>query len=266
MDAEARQKQPIESASWIRWAHEIRRVEFERLIEQVPLGRDSAVLELGSGDGFQLGLLRQRFQSVFAIDPEFRPASTAGFCFAKAESLPFPDRAFDLVVSCCVLEHLDDRPRGLEEAVRVLKPGGFMAHVVPAPWWKAASILLNPVGYPWRVAEKWLEFRRIRRLETESASAAAPEADRPGLADVLGRWVYPPIHGTYPSHWAEYRAYAPQSWRRFFAHPQLEPVAELPLPAYTQFGFLRFRLPALRARLAPHGFAGSRGFILRKLA
>ncbi len=133
------------------------------MLKNVSLGRDSTVLELGCGDGFQLGLLRQRFARVFAIDPANMPDQAGGCVYAVAEALPFEDETFDLIVSNCVLEHLNDRRRALDESVRVLKPGGFMTHVVPSRFWKVASLLLNPIGYPLRVAEKWRAMRAATR-------------------------------------------------------------------------------------------------------
>ena len=99
-------------------------MEFEGTMKYVPLGPTSRVLELGCGDGFQLGLLRQRFQHVFAIDPNRRPRAVGGFVYAFGEALPFPDEYFDLLISNCVVEHLVDRACAMEEGVRVLKPGG----------------------------------------------------------------------------------------------------------------------------------------------
>jgi ubiquinone/menaquinone biosynthesis C-methylase UbiE len=43
---------------------------------------------------------------------------------ADAESLPFPDGAFDLVYSWGVLHHSPDTPKALSEVLRVLRPGG----------------------------------------------------------------------------------------------------------------------------------------------
>lgn len=255
----------IEAETWKRWVHEIRRVEFERTIEQVRLGRDAAVLEVGSGDGFQLRLLRERFNNVYAIDPEHRPSSPECFCFAVGEALPFPDSSFDLVVSCCVIEHMQDRQRGLAEMLRVLKPQGWMAHMVPAAFWKVASLLLNPVGYPVSVTEKWLALRRGGGGPGSAIQTGSSAPQRPGLATVLGRWIYPPVHGTYPSHLAELRAYSASSWRSFFSRPDLSLVAEVGLPTRTQFGFLRYKLLSMRERLGRHGFASSRAFILRKV-
>jgi SAM-dependent methyltransferase len=245
----------------------MRQIEFDEAMAHVPLDRRSRVLELGCGDGFQFGLLRQRFEKVFAIDPNRRPRGAEGYVVAAAEALPFPDGYFDLVCSNCVLEHVEDRPRSIEEAVRVLRPGGYMAHVVPTRYWKATNLLLNPVGYPFRVMEKWLDIRRVRkeRRPPENPLLDVERWEQPSLFEVLGRWVYPPIHGTYPSHPAEYRSYGRKHWVRLFAHPKLSPVAEVRLPCVTQFGFLRFRLLPLRRWLGRQGFDGSQAFVLRKV-
>jgi len=47
------------------------------------------------------------------------------------ELLPFPDNSFDLVVSLAVLEHVENVPAVVQEAYRVLKPGGYVYFEVP---------------------------------------------------------------------------------------------------------------------------------------
>ena len=42
-------------------------------------------------------------------------------------TLPFPDQYFDLVLSFSVLEHIPEKERAVDEAVRVLKPDGRLA-------------------------------------------------------------------------------------------------------------------------------------------
>lgn len=252
--------------SWRRWAHEVRRIQFECMMPQLPLSPDVTVLELGSGDGFQLGLLRRRFSRVFGVDPEFAPANASGFCFARAEELPFPDCTFDLVFSCAVAEHMQDRSTALEEALRVLRPGGFMVHIVPTRFWKGSSLALHPIGYPLRVAEKWRESRRSSSRAGKFAPRGGGTGERPGLLEVVKRWFCPPIHGTFPSHWAEFRSYARKRWLKVFSHPMLICVADSPVLACTQFGLLRFRLMGLRKWLAKHGISNTRVFILRKQA
>ena len=164
----------IEGNSWTKWLHEVRKIEFDGMMEHVPLRRDSTALELGCGDGFQLELLRERFTRVFAIDPKHVPDNAWGFSYAIAEALPFPECTFDLIVSSSVIEHLEDRGRGMDEAVRVLRPGGYMAHIVPSRFWKAASLLLNPLGYPLRVAEKWWAMHQVGR-EKQTLGSVSPD-------------------------------------------------------------------------------------------
>lgn len=253
----------VEGALWESWGREIRRIEFETMMNHVPLGNAATVLELGCGEGFQLGLLRKRFHRVFAIDPERRPASASGFARSAAEALPFPDGFFDLVFSCCVLEHVASRPRTIEEVVRVLRPGGYMAHALPGRAWKAASVLLNPVAYPLHVLGKWSALRRPGALQGfGEADSTGPS--RPAIRRVLHRYFYPEIHGTFPSHWTEYVSYGRKQWTQALSHPRLRRVAEVPLLSYGAFGLLRFRGRRARVWLAHHGLAGSWALILRK--
>jgi SAM-dependent methyltransferase len=257
--------QSTEGDSWIRWTHEVRKAEFEGILKNVPLGRNSTALEVGCGDGFQLSLLRERFARVFAIDPSNMPDQARGCAYAVAEALPFGNETFDLIVSNCVLEHLNNRRLALDESVRVLKFGGFMAHVVPSRFWKVASLLLNPIGYPLRVAEKWQAMRTAARRGPLPNSAGRATTPRPTLGQVLSRWACPPIHGTYPGHLSELRAYGRNCWAQSFVHPQLVQLSDTPLICSTQFGFLRFRFFPAREWLGQHGMDSSRVFVIQKV-
>jgi SAM-dependent methyltransferase len=181
-----------------------------------------------------------------------------------AEALPFPDNAFDFVFSSNVCEHLQDRSLAVNEVVRVLRPGGYFACVVPGRVWKAGSLLLTPVGYPLHVVGKLLRQRSARREAAAMGGIHASGPHRPGLLQVLKRCLRPEIHGTYPSHWVEYRAYGRKNWRRVLTHPKLVLVSEVPLLSYSPFGLLRFKLIALRAWLGQHGLASCHGFVLRR--
>ncbi len=53
---------------------------------------------------------------------------------AQAESLPFPDGAFDVVYCYSTLEHVADARRALSEMVRVLRPEGALYLHTPNRW------------------------------------------------------------------------------------------------------------------------------------
>lgn len=62
------------------------------------------------------------------------PRQLQGYCQGDLESLPFPSDGFDLVINEGVVEHwLDDelRVRVLREMVRVTRPNGVVAVIVP---------------------------------------------------------------------------------------------------------------------------------------
>ncbi len=96
------------------------------LVESLLAGQhDLRILEVGCGLGGNLPVLATHGQ-VVGLDIAGQPP-----LLGDAESLPFREGAFDLVVCMDVLEHLDD-DLALEEMAEVLKPGGELLVTVPA--------------------------------------------------------------------------------------------------------------------------------------
>ncbi len=108
----------------------IHRAFYEFAAEQVA-GR--SVLDAGCGTGFGTELLARRCPLAVGVDLKpllLRYAvenyARPGLQFVRmpAERLAFPDASFDAVVADELLEHLPDHVPFLDEAVRVLRPGG----------------------------------------------------------------------------------------------------------------------------------------------
>lgn len=103
-----------------------------KLLEFLTVADGKRVLELGCGPGKYVALLCNTGFDVVAVDPYSFPtwetirANTSAEMHDKvfAESLPYPDAAFDHVVCLGALLYFEDPPRALAEIRRVLKPGG----------------------------------------------------------------------------------------------------------------------------------------------
>jgi ubiquinone/menaquinone biosynthesis C-methylase UbiE len=116
----------------------------ERLVRPARLQRGETVLDVGCGTG-GLALAAKRevgTGTVFGVDasPEMierakrkarRAQVDVNFQTGLAESLPFTDSMFDVVLSTVMLHHLpgETRRRGVQEMRRVLKPGGRLLGV-----------------------------------------------------------------------------------------------------------------------------------------
>src|SRR5581483_1206333 len=123
-----------------------------------------SVLDIGSGVGTFVIACRRRGLQAFGIEPDRigqgttlssvqiarRRIKERVFAVAVGESLPFPNCSFDLIVMNQVMEHVADQTAVLDEAVRVLKPGGAIYIACPnylcfyEPHYKTFWLLLLP--------------------------------------------------------------------------------------------------------------------------
>lgn len=155
----------------------------------------STALELGSGTGFfllnlmQAGIMSHGTASDISpgmVSVALRNAEGLGLPVdgkvVDAETLPFDDNSFDLVVGHAVLHHIPDLEQSLREVIRVLKPGGRfvfageptakgdkIARLLSRGTWWAATRVTNLPG----LRAKWAQPKSVL---DESSRAAALEA------------------------------------------------------------------------------------------
>jgi 2-polyprenyl-6-hydroxyphenyl methylase/3-demethylubiquinone-9 3-methyltransferase len=111
---------------------------------------------------------------------------------AKAQSLPFEDKTFDIVYCCDALEHIPDYPKAVAESSRVLKTGGlylyetlnrtFISKIVGIKVlqdWSFTSVLAKDV-HDWNMFIKPEELYaamsqcRLQNIETRGVSVTNP--------------------------------------------------------------------------------------------
>jgi SAM-dependent methyltransferase len=94
------------------------------------------ILDIGCGLGVYVRKFRDFSEHVYGIDVDPRrltegARSTSGLMLAVGEHLPYPDATFDVIVLNEVIEHVADDRRTIEEALRVLAPGGHIVIYAP---------------------------------------------------------------------------------------------------------------------------------------
>src|SRR5579871_4867054 len=98
------------------------------ILRNLPDG--SRILDLGALNGsFSLECVPRCL--VARIDREWPLRGCGNFVQGDAARLPFPDRAFDVVIASHSLEHIDPLDAALQEIGRVIRPGGSMYVAVP---------------------------------------------------------------------------------------------------------------------------------------
>ncbi len=108
-------------------------LEYEQIADRIAGERVGPVLDWGCGWGQVTRLLRERGVTVESYDyrenspvteVELPEGGVTATVSGEPVALPYPDDHFGAVLSCGVLEHVQDPDASLDELHRILKPGG----------------------------------------------------------------------------------------------------------------------------------------------
>jgi SAM-dependent methyltransferase len=162
----------------------------ELLCESVDLRAGERVLDVACGNGNAALAAARRFCQVTGVDyvPALldnarRRAEAEGleatFQEADAEDLPFPDAAFDVVLSTCGAMFAPDQERTASELLRVCRPGGRIGMVNWTPDSYVGELfrtigrhLPPPPGV--RPPVLWGDEQRLRELFGPGVRISAP--------------------------------------------------------------------------------------------
>lgn len=199
-------------------------------------GDDRTIVEIGSGIGRMTAGLTRMFGRVYACDLDAaflercretvaqfgRPERLTTAHVPDGRLLPVPGRAADLTFSYITLQHCqhDDALALVSEAIRVTKPGGWVA--LNFRTWVTRDALLWPLGKTiratWRIPGlgPWIAHRRFATRLGWQANRLSPAQVVPSAAALTDIRLYRSSHrrpfdlagasdrvfdGINPSHW-----------------------------------------------------------------
>lgn len=124
----------------------------------------SRILDLGCGAGEMVAHLRRCGFDAWGCDSQefitkFKGGDYLLNITASPYRLPAEDNSFDVVLSCSVLEHAQNKEEVFREIHRVLKPGGRTIHFLPGKYYLPSEphIFVPLVNWFWpRVPTWWL--------------------------------------------------------------------------------------------------------------
>ena len=106
----------------------------KKAVDAANIEAGSSALDIGCGFGASLVFLQEQYglnvcgvdSSAVAVEKATKALGDGKVFCADAYGLPFEKESFELVLMECVLTLIPDAQQALQEALRVLKPGGTL--------------------------------------------------------------------------------------------------------------------------------------------
>lgn len=147
------------------------------------------LLEIGAGTGWQAQALENHGFDVSAIElvsSNYSNNRVRSIVDYDGHTIPFLDNTFDVIFSSNVLEHIFHIHSFQKEIHRVLKPDGYVVHVLPSSSWRLCTIMTG----------------------------------------ILKTWRLPGVHGEHSKNAiAEIKNFSRQVWIQFFQNTDWELVS-----------------------------------------
>lgn len=166
VDAEMARMDALEGSLW--WYRGLRALVVQELKRhRTAIGE---LLDAGCGTGGMLQAIGQAYPGARLRGIDLSPAACA-FARRKTgaevaqgsiDALPYPDAAFDALVSLDVLGYAMDRPSALKGFARVVKPGGL--------------VVLNLAAYQWMLSYHDRAVGQVKRFTRAEAKGLLRDA------------------------------------------------------------------------------------------
>ena len=116
-------------------AHVVTRIAGRHIKDRAKKYFFGTMLEIGCGDKSKGLLIGSYVDEHIGLDLKDSPHDISNIdLIGTAYEIPQSDDCYDCVLSTAVLEHLETPHLALDEAFRVLKPGGYAIYTAPLFW------------------------------------------------------------------------------------------------------------------------------------
>jgi len=147
-----------------RWASYLK-ASLDATSQRLVVNPDEALLDVGCGTGLLLARLHDRMPglALTGVDPSHgmlarareRLGEAVSLMQSPAQHLPFPDGAFDVVVSSSAFHYFRQPQQAVHEMARVLRPGG---RLLITDWCRDYLTM--------RLLDRWLRWRDPAHFRT----------------------------------------------------------------------------------------------------
>jgi SAM-dependent methyltransferase len=153
------------------------------------------LLDAGCAWGYGTQYFTAKAGEVHGLDPNRQAIEVAKrryprvhFVVSGLEATPFDDASFDAIVSCDVLEHVEDDLACMSELHRLLRPGGVLVLTVPHAGplsaldpenWAVTAMIRARTRFPGLYARYKQAVGRERGPGGHAADVPTSEADNP---------------------------------------------------------------------------------------
>jgi ubiquinone/menaquinone biosynthesis C-methylase UbiE len=160
-----------EAENWVRWArtpgHDAYWYYRDAFFELLP-SPGARTIELGCGEGRVARDLVQRGHRVIGLEPALTLArhardadAASSYVVADGAAVPCASDAFDLVVAYNSLQVVADMRGTVQEAARLLHPGGHLCLTVAHPAMDLGRFIETDSGTVFTIRPSYFESRRV---------------------------------------------------------------------------------------------------------
>jgi len=204
------------------WSHSVRHFEIINSLKlsKIDLG-NKKVLEIGSGNGYQLNILKKISKEAKGIDIQnsLYANKITDIIEYDGKAIPFEDSSFDVIFSSNVLEHIKQFESFQDEIKRVLKKDGFCIHILPSHSWRIWTSILHYPSIFFLIlnitTKKFLNIFKKQRLSVTSPNEVYTSR-KINMLNALLLLLYSPRHGERGNFISEIVYFHPNSWKKRF--------------------------------------------------